>query len=211
LKTFGQPLLLRASCLTAWSPLPASGGSARRTDPCVSRAEWPRGGRNPLPARRAAFRDRRSGQAMELRRRRRSLPPRCRGAPHPPGAPLRSSARGLTYSSVCFRPSCITWSPRESRSEPGRGLDNAPPRRMGSPPPQGPSLGSGLCSPGPSSLNRPHPPHSRAHRDFTASRLIRHAFAVRERLCDPRVVPGFRCPFFPGMPPSMTPGSSASA
>jgi hypothetical protein len=114
-------------------------------------------------------------------------------------------------SSVCFRPSCITWSPRESRSEPGRGLDNAPPRRMGSPPPQGPSLGSGLCCPGPSSLNRPHPPHSRAHRDFTASRLIRHAFAVRERLIDPRVVPGFRCPFFPGMPPSMTPGSSASA
>jgi len=32
---------------------------------------------------------------------------------------------------------------------------------------------------GPSSLNRPHPPRSRAHRDFTAKRLIRDAFAVR--------------------------------
>src|SRR3954462_2899677 len=59
------------------------------------------------------------------------------------------------------------------------------------PPPQGPSLGSGLCCPGPSSLNRPHPPHSPAHRDFTAGRLIRDAFAVREGRGDPRVVPGF--------------------
>jgi len=73
--------------------------------------------------------------------------------------------------------------------------------------PQGSSLGSGLFCPDPSSLNRPHPPHSRAHRDFTAERLIRDAFAVRERLGDPRVVPGFRCPFFPDMPPSKTPGS----
>src|SRR5208282_785839 len=57
------------------------------------------------------------------------------------------------------------------------------------PPPQGSSLGSGLCCPGPSSLNRPHPPHSRARPDFTAWRLIRDAFAVRERLGDPRAVP----------------------
>jgi hypothetical protein len=76
--------------------------------------------------------------------------------------------------------------------------------------PQGPSLGSGLFCPGPSSLNRPHPPHSRAHRDFTARRLIRNAFAVRERLGDPRVVPGFRCSFLPGMPSSPTPGSPTS-
>jgi hypothetical protein len=60
------------------------------------------------------------------------------------------------------------------------------------PPPQGSSLESGLCCPGLSSLNRPHPPHSRAHHDFAARRLIRNAFAVRERLGDPRVVPGFR-------------------
>src|SRR3984893_18534028 len=61
-----------------------------------------------------------------------------------------------------------------------------------------------------SSLNRPHPPHSQAHHDFTAWRLIRDAFAVRERLGDPRVVPGFHCSFLPGMPSSMTPGSSTS-
>lgn len=78
----------------------------------------------------------------------------------------------------------------------------------GDPPPQGPSLGSGLCCPGPSSLNRPHPPHLQAHHDFTIWRLIRDAFAVRERRGDPQVVPGFRWTFLPDMPSSMTPGSS---
>ena len=67
-----------------------------------------------------------------------------------------------------------------------------------------------MFCPGPSSLNRPHPPHSQAHRDFTAWRLIRDAFAVRERLGDPRAVPGFRCSFLPGMPSSPTPGSPTS-
>ena len=87
---------------------------------------------------------------------------------------------------------------------------NAPPWRWGNPPPQGSSLGSGLFCPGPSSLNRPHPPHSQVHRDFTACRLIRDAFAVRERLGDPRAVPGFRCSFLPGMPSSPTPGRPTS-
>jgi hypothetical protein len=77
-------------------------------------------------------------------------------------------------------------------------------------PPQGPSLESGLFCPEPSSLTRPHPPPSRAHHHFIAWRLIGDAFAVRERLGDPRGVPSFRCPFFPGMPSSMTPGSSTS-
>jgi hypothetical protein len=72
----------------------------------------------------------------------------------------------------------------------------------------GSSLGPGLWCPGPSSLSRPHPSHSSAHRDFTAWRLIRVAFAVRERVGDPRVVPGFCCSFLPDMPPSLTPGSS---
>src|SRR6516164_2388552 len=64
--------------------------------------------------------------------------------------------------------------------------------------PQGPSLRSGLCCPSPSSLNRPHPPHSRAHPDFTVSRLIRDAFAVPigMGLGDPRLVLSFRrCSF----------------
>ena len=109
---------------------------------------------------------------------------------------------------VCIRPSCTSWSQRLSRSVSGHRLDCAPPWRVITPPPQGPSLRSGLWCPEPSSLIRPHPSHSRAHRDFTAWRLIRDAFAVRERLSDPRVVPGFRCPFRPDMPPSLTPGSS---
>src|SRR6516165_4065454 len=89
---------------------------------------------------------------------------------------------------VCFRPSCIPSYPRMSRSVSGRLRADAPPWRVGNPPPQGSSLESGLCCPGLSSLNRPHPPHSRAHHDFAARRLIRNAFAVRERLGDPRVV-----------------------
>jgi len=97
---------------------------------------------------------------------------------------------------------------RYSRAVSGRPFDRAPPWRWGSPPPQGSSLGCKLCCLAPSSLNRPHPPHPRAHCDFTAWRLIRNAFAVRERRGDPRVVPGFRCPFLPNMPSSLTPGSS---
>ena len=72
--------------------------------------------------------------------------------------------------------------------------------------PQGPSLRSGLYCPGPSTLNRPHPTHSPAHRNFTARRFICNAFAVRERLGDPRVVPRFHLPFLPSMSPSMSPG-----
>src|SRR5262249_47322877 len=56
---------------------------------------------------------------------------------------------------------------------------------------QGSSLWLEFCCLEPSSLNRPHPPHPRTHRDFTAWWLIRNAFAVRERRGDPRVVPGF--------------------
>jgi hypothetical protein len=64
---------------------------------------------------------------------------------------------------------------------------------VGSPLPQGSSLLPESCCLEPSSLNRPHAPHSWAHRDFTARRLVHDAFAVRERRGDPRVVPGFRC------------------
>ena len=71
---------------------------------------------------------------------------------------------------VCFRPSCISSYPRMSRSVSGR--LRAVHRRggVGNPPPQGSSLESGLCCPGLSSLNRPHPPHSRG-----TSRLRRKA------------------------------------
>jgi hypothetical protein len=91
----------------------------------------------------------------------------------------------------------------------GSGLDDAPP--------------GGIDSSAPEALARvrvivsrsvitywPHPPHSQAHRDFTARRLIRDVFAVRERLGDPRVVPCFHCTFLPDMPSSATPGNSTS-
>ena len=102
--------------------------------------------------------------------------------------------------------------PRFSRSTPGE-PDSVAHRHASDPValPQGPSLRSGLCCPGPSTLNRPHPPHSRAHRDFTAQRLIRDAFAVRVRLGDPRAVPCFRQSFLLGMSSSKTPGSSPAA
>jgi hypothetical protein len=74
----------------------------------------------------------------------------------------------------------------------------------------GSSLRFGLCCPDPSSLTRPDPPHSQAQHNFIAWRLICAAFAVRERLSNPRVVPGFRCTFRPGMPSPKTPGSSTS-
>jgi hypothetical protein len=64
-----------------------------------------------------------------------------------------------------------------------------------------------LCCPGPSTLNRPHPPHSQAHHNFIVRGLICAAFAVRERLGDPRVVPHFSCLIFPSMSSSTSPGS----
>ena len=106
---------------------------------------------------------------------------------------------------VCVHPSCSPWQHGSPLRVGGHLLGGALPceRLL-----QGPSLQSGFCCPGPSSLNRPHPPHSRAPHDFAARRLIRGAFAVRERLGDPRAVPVFRCPFLSGMPSPKTPGSS---
>ena len=97
---------------------------------------------------------------------------------------------------------------RLSRSVPGRRLLDAPPWSGGSTPPQGLSLRSGFFCPGPSTLISPIRP-TRGHIATSPTmRLIRDAFAVRERLSDPRVVPSFHCPFLPGMPPSMSPGRS---
>jgi len=76
--------------------------------------------------------------------------------------------------------------------------------------PRGPRSSPGCSVPVRHHLSGPHPSPSQAHCDFTARRLIRNAFAVRERLGDPRAVPGFRCPFLPDMPSSTTPRSSTS-
>ena len=71
------------------------------------------------------------------------------------------------------------------------------PTRLGRPG-RSPLLPQGSLGSGPSSvvsvhlrLLRPHSPVSRAHRDFAARRLRRDAFAVRERLGDPRDLPRF--------------------
>jgi hypothetical protein len=108
---------------------------------------------------------------------------------------------------VCIRPSCASWSQRLSRSVSGRRLDCAPPWRSLLLRPRGPRSSPGYSVPNRHHLFGPIRP-TRGHRDFTAWRLIRDAFAVRERRSDPRVVPGFRYPFRPDMPPSLTPGSS---
>jgi len=74
---------------------------------------------------------------------------------------------------------------RLPRTEPGRGLVDALPCGGYPTYPRGPR--SELCCLDPSSLSRPHAPHSRAQRDFTARRLIRaalpcgSAWATRER------------------------------
>ena len=77
--------------------------------------------------------------------------------------------------------------------------------------PQGSSLRPGLYCPDPSSLNRPHPPHSWTQRAFTALQLIRPAFAVRLRLGNPRLVPCFHRSFFLSMSSSTTLGSLTAA
>src|SRR5919108_80546 len=67
---------------------------------------------------------------------------------------------------------------------------------MGRPPPQGPSLGAGLCCPGPSSLIRPHPPHSPAIR-FTQGTYFgasRFAFATACQVARPPLTDQTRSP-----------------
>jgi len=55
---------------------------------------------------------------------------------------------------------------------------------------------------------RPHPPHSQAHPDFTAQRLIRNAFAVHTAPRRPPSGSTLSLSFLPDMPSSTTPGRS---
>jgi hypothetical protein len=78
-------------------------------------------------------------------------------------------------------PPTFAWPPARAIPAQGRGATLADRRRRASglaALPQGPSLRSGLCCPGPSSLNRPHPPHSCTRPNFPARRVICGAFAV---------------------------------
>ena len=73
--------------------------------------------------------------------------------------------------------------------------------------PRGPRSGPGYSVPVRHHLIGPIRPTRKHIVTSPTLRLIRDAFAVRERLGDPRAVPGFRCSFAPGMPSSTTPGS----
>ena len=76
--------------------------------------------------------------------------------------------------------------------------------------PRGPRSGPGCSVPVRHHLIGPIRP-TRGHIAISPhSGLLRDAFAVRERLGDPRVVPSFHCTFLPGMPSSPTPGSPTS-
>ena len=79
--------------------------------------------------------------------------------------------------------------------------------------PQGPSLRSGLCCPGPSSLNRPHPPHSPAHPDFTVlsayTRCLRCAYSHMSRR--PATGSELSSMLFRNMSSSETTGNSSAA
>jgi len=88
------------------------------------------------------------------------------------------AARGLPQRSVCHRPSCTSLIAFAPRSGPGNALRWCTSVRAASATlPRGPRSGPGYC-PGPSSLNRPHAPHSR-HISISRTRLIRDALAVR--------------------------------
>jgi hypothetical protein len=74
-------------------------------------------------------------------------------------------------------------------------------------PVKGPSLRTGCSVPFHPHL-RLHPPHSQAHPDFTAQRLIRNAFAVHTAPRRPPSDSALSLSFLPNMPPSTTPGRS---
>jgi hypothetical protein len=88
-------------------------------------------------------------------------------------------------------------------------LSSTPPCERFSALPQGPSLRSGLCCPGPSSLNWPHASHSLAHPDFAARRFIQDAFAVPNfyRSRQPTSGSELSLMVFRNMSPSETPGN----
>ena len=114
--------------------------------------------------------------------------------------------------SLCVCPSCIRTISLCSRSvSGGMAIECTAIRGVLLLYPRGPRSGLGYVVPVHHHCMRPHASHSRAHRDFTAVRLIPDAFAVPVRLGDPGVVPCFRYPFCLDMSPSATPGSSTAA
>ena len=100
---------------------------------------------------------------------------------------------------VCIRPSCTSWSHCPALR---RVADSIAHRRGGSLliRPRGPRSSPGYSVPNRHHLFGPIRP--------TRGHIAISPHVVRQRLSDPRVVLGFRYPFRPNMPPSLTPGSS---
>jgi hypothetical protein len=134
------------------------------------------------------------------------------------GRYIRRAFLSITSSShraVCLRPSCISLPvssyPRAESRDELRSCTTVQTATAALP--QGPSLRSGLCCPGPSSLNWSHAPHSQAQPDFAARRLIRAVLAVRHRATPRRPRSGsvLLLAYFLDMSSSETTGSPSVA
>ena len=109
-----------------------------------------------------------------------------------PAPDIPTSADGLPRPFARFRPAPPAWHCVQSRAEPPRAAAQETHVSL----PQGSLAPVRVLLSRPSSLLRPHPPVSPARSDFAAPPLIRCAFAVRERLGDPRDLPYFPRPAF---------------
>jgi hypothetical protein len=113
-----------------------------------------------------------------------------------------------SHRTVCHCPSCSPLPSSDPRSVPGDVARWSTSVRAALPLyPRGPRSRPGCAVPLHPHL-RPHPPHSQAHPDFTALRLIRNAFAVRTAPRRPPSGSTLSLSFLPNMPPSTTPGRS---
>ena len=110
---------------------------------------------------------------------------------------------------VCHCPSCSPLPSSDPRSVPGGrcALEHLRSSGRCRSTPRGLRSGPGCSVPFHPHL-RPHPPHSQAHPDFTAQRLIRNALAVHTAPRRPPSGSTLSLSFLPNMPPSTTPGRS---
>jgi hypothetical protein len=130
-------------------------------------------------------------------------------ASRPVGQTRPSRATQPSRRAVCLRPWCSPLPSSDPRSVPGDVARwNTSVRAAAAALPQGPSLRSEFFCPGPSTLNRTHPPHSQAHPDFTAMRLIPDAFAVHTTPRRPPSGSTLSLPILLDMPSSTTPRRS---
>jgi len=106
--------------------------------------------------------------------------------------------------SVCRRPSCFNVDPPKVGSVDAMYCTAM---RWNAPPTPGVLAPVRVMLPDPSSLNRPHPPHSRAHRNFTSSAYMR-CLSCAGAPRPPASGSGLLLLFRPDMPSPTTPGSS---